>query len=114
MDARTIAAGLLHDTIEDAGVKPKVMEDEFGSEVLTLVQGVTQATARDLMMPAMLHLDEKGYDALLMVHDEGLCENDPKLGSVDEFVKIMCQRPSWGDEDLIIDAKGWDGLRYKK
>ena len=42
VDAHTIAAGLLHDTIEDAGVKPKVIEEKFGSEVLSLVQGVTK------------------------------------------------------------------------
>ncbi len=42
MDAQTIAAGLLHDTIEDAGVRPQTIEDEFNAEVLTLVQGVTK------------------------------------------------------------------------
>ena len=45
MDAHTIAAGLLHDVIEDAGVTTHVMEKEFGSEVLTLVQGVTKLGA---------------------------------------------------------------------
>src|SRR3989344_4221170 len=42
MDMQAIAAGLLHDTIEDAGVKPKTIEDEFSPEVLSLVQGVTK------------------------------------------------------------------------
>src|SRR3990167_9353081 len=42
MDSQAIAAGLLHDTIEDAGVKPKTIEDEFGPEVLSLVEGVTK------------------------------------------------------------------------
>lgn len=42
MDARAIAAGLLHDTIEDAGVKPKDIEEKFGTEVLSLVEGVTK------------------------------------------------------------------------
>lgn len=42
VDAQAIAAGLLHDTIEDAGVKPKQIEDEFGAEVLSLVEGVTK------------------------------------------------------------------------
>ena len=41
-DAQTIAAGLLHDTIEDAGVKPKTIQDEFNAEVLSLVQGATK------------------------------------------------------------------------
>ena len=42
MDAETIAAGLLHDTIEDAGLKSKVLEEEFGKDVLHLVEGVTK------------------------------------------------------------------------
>lgn len=41
-DAETIAAGMLHDTIEDAGVKPKTIEEEFGENVLSLVAGVTK------------------------------------------------------------------------
>lgn len=39
---QTIAAGLLHDTIEDAGIKPQTIQEEFNAEVLTLVQGVTK------------------------------------------------------------------------
>ncbi|MCR4281352.1 MAG: HD domain-containing protein [Candidatus Kaiserbacteria bacterium] len=35
-------AGLLHDSIEDAGVKPLTIKDLFGEEVLTLVEGVTK------------------------------------------------------------------------
>jgi GTP pyrophosphokinase len=45
MDARAIAAGLLHDTIEDAGVKAQTIQDEFGLEVLTMVEGVTKLGA---------------------------------------------------------------------
>lgn len=41
-DSKIIAAGLLHDTIEDGGVKPQTIEDEFNHEVLTIVQGVTK------------------------------------------------------------------------
>lgn len=42
MDAAAIAAGLLHDTIEDAGVKPQTISDQFGPDVLSLVEGVTK------------------------------------------------------------------------
>src|SRR5665213_1658210 len=45
MDARAIAAGLLHDAIEDAGVKASTIEEQFGKEVLTLVEGVTKLGA---------------------------------------------------------------------
>ncbi len=42
MDAKTVAAGLLHDSIEDVGVTPETIKNEFGDEVLFLVQGVTK------------------------------------------------------------------------
>ncbi|OGC88432.1 hypothetical protein A2419_01665 [Candidatus Adlerbacteria bacterium RIFOXYC1_FULL_48_26] len=42
MSAKTIAAGLLHDSIEDVGVKPETIEKEFDKEVRFLVEGVTK------------------------------------------------------------------------
>ncbi|MBI5401003.1 MAG: bifunctional (p)ppGpp synthetase/guanosine-3',5'-bis(diphosphate) 3'-pyrophosphohydrolase [Candidatus Yonathbacteria bacterium] len=42
VDANTIAAGLLHDTIEDADVAPSTIEKEFNKEVLYLVEGITK------------------------------------------------------------------------
>lgn len=42
MDAPTIAAALLHDSIEDVGVTPEEIDREFGPEVLFLVEGVTK------------------------------------------------------------------------
>lgn len=45
LDAQAIAAGLLHDTIEDAGVRPSDIEEQFGKEVLHLVEGVTKLGA---------------------------------------------------------------------
>lgn len=42
MDAPAIAAGLLHDSVEDMGVLPATIEKEFGAEVRCLVDGVTK------------------------------------------------------------------------
>lgn len=42
MDATTIAAGLLHDAIEDARVSREDIEKEFGKEILFIVDGVTK------------------------------------------------------------------------
>ncbi len=42
LDKETIAAGLLHDVLEDTIMTDKEMEEEFGKEVVLLVDGVTK------------------------------------------------------------------------
>lgn len=45
MGPRTISAGILHDTIEDTSVTPKDIEQNFGEEILFLVDGVTKLSS---------------------------------------------------------------------
>ena len=40
-DYQTIAAGFMHDVLEDCDCTPEEMEEEFGREITKLVQGVT-------------------------------------------------------------------------
>lgn len=42
MDTETIAAGLLHDTIEDGAATEDILKKEFGDEIAFLVEGVTK------------------------------------------------------------------------
>ncbi|MEX2052445.1 MAG: RelA/SpoT family protein [Candidatus Paceibacterota bacterium] len=42
MDAQTIAAGFLHDVLEDTDTKEEDMRKEFGDEIIFLVNGVTK------------------------------------------------------------------------
>ncbi len=42
MDEQTLAAGILHDTVEDCGVTIEEVEAQFGHEVAVLVDGVTK------------------------------------------------------------------------
>ena len=42
MDSESVAAGLLHDVIEDTEITAQEVEKEFGHAVLTLVDGVTK------------------------------------------------------------------------
>lgn len=45
MGPRTIAAGLLHDTIEDTKITAAVIKEKFGEEILFLVEGVTKLSS---------------------------------------------------------------------
>ncbi len=42
MGPKTVAAGLLHDIIEDTGVTAATIREEFGPEILFLIEGVTK------------------------------------------------------------------------
>src|SRR5579864_8462827 len=44
MDEPTIAAALLHDTVEDTSVEIDDIRAEFGDEIAALVEGVTKLT----------------------------------------------------------------------
>ncbi len=49
MDATTLAAGLLHDVMEDCGIEYAELESRFGSEVAGLVESVTKLNQLDLI-----------------------------------------------------------------
>lgn len=42
MDAKTIAAGFMHDVLEDTEIKEEEMETRFGKDIVFLVNGVTK------------------------------------------------------------------------
>ena len=42
VDKHTLMASILHDTIEDTGITSEQLGQEFGEDVLNLVQGVTK------------------------------------------------------------------------
>ena len=47
MDDATLAAGLLHDVVEDCGVTREDLAEEFGTEIADLVDGVTKLKLAD-------------------------------------------------------------------
>ena len=48
LDAATVAAGLLHDTIEDTTATPEEIKEMFGAEVAGLVDGMTKLSRMEL------------------------------------------------------------------
>lgn len=85
--------------------------DTYGGK---LVENITQAIARDLLAEAMLRLEDAGYDIVMHVHDEVVCEvPDNSTKSLSEYEAIMAQVPTWA-EGMPIDVEGWVGKRFKK
>ena len=78
-----------------------------------LTENVVQATARDLMATAMMALEVKGYNVILSVHDEIICEVPDDFGSLDEMIDIMTRVPAWA-QGCPINAEGKEGKRYRK
>jgi DNA polymerase len=79
-------------------------------------ENVVQATARDVMVDAMLRLDAAGYRIVLTVHDEILIEYPhPEYAeqALADVARIMTTPPSWAP-DFPITVDGWFGKRYRK
>lgn len=79
-----------------------------------LTENATQATAREVLAPAMLRLDEAGYRLILDVYDEIVAEMPYGKGSVEEFKEIMLESPGKWADDWPISVDVWEGERYKK
>lgn len=69
-----------------------------------LVENIVQATARDVLASAMLRLERAGYPVVLTVHDEVVCDVPNEHGSLEEFMAIMEQRPSWLGCHVPVEA----------
>lgn len=61
----------------------------------------------------MFRLDEASYPIVMHTHDEVVAESPEGEGSLQEFLEIMAERPSWA-QDLPIKVEGWKGERYRK
>jgi len=79
------------------------------------VENIVQAVARDLLAYSMLALDDKGFDIVMHVHDEAICEI-PELDqeqSLENMCEIMGEDVPWA-EGLPLVADGYLTPFYKK
>jgi len=82
--------------------------DTYGGK---LAENVTQAVARDVLVDAMLRLEEAGFPLIGTVHDEVLMEGRDE--DLKQVLGLMRQNPDWA-EDLPLDATGFIDDRFRK
>ncbi|MBO0744821.1 MAG: bifunctional (p)ppGpp synthetase/guanosine-3',5'-bis(diphosphate) 3'-pyrophosphohydrolase, partial [Candidatus Dormibacteraeota bacterium] len=69
LDATTLAAALLHDTVEDTPLTMEELESEFGADVAQLVQGVTNLSRISFRSDQQLHAENIRKMLLAMAED---------------------------------------------
>lgn len=72
MDGATIAAALLHDVVEDAGIELEELEERFGTEIARLVDGVTKVSAAEF--------EQKELEAAGAIRDGALFDRADDAG----------------------------------
>ncbi len=106
-------------------VRPRMTVNRFGSESVSyegigtnrkwtriesygakFCENIVQATARDVLAEAMLRLEKKGFDEVVLEVPEG-------SSSVEEVNEIMAVCPDWC-EGLPLKAAGFESPFYKK
>lgn len=76
------------------------------------VENIIQAISRDILAEAMLRTSAAGYDIVMHVHDEEVCEV-PMGTPVEEICQLMAVTPEWAP-GLILNAAGYECNFYQK
>ncbi|MCK4336629.1 MAG: bifunctional (p)ppGpp synthetase/guanosine-3',5'-bis(diphosphate) 3'-pyrophosphohydrolase [Candidatus Aminicenantes bacterium] len=69
LDKTTIAAGLLHDVLEDTRITPKEVQKAFGKDISLLVEGVTKLSRVQESSPATRHAESVRKIIIAMTDD---------------------------------------------
>ena len=78
-----------------------------------LVENCIQAIARDVMAAGMVAATAAGYNVILTVHDELVCEVKEGHGSAAELATLMTKPLSWAP-GLPLAADGAESEYYSK
>jgi len=80
-----------------------------------LAENATQKVARDVLKTNSLAIDAEGYEIVLPVHDEVVCEvPDNDRFTTERLCAMLAARPWWADETLPLAAAGFETYRYRK
>jgi DNA polymerase len=78
-----------------------------------IMENATQAACREILVPAINRLEKYGYNVILKIYDEAVCEIPENFGSKEEFKEILLEPQPWF-EHWPINADVWTGPRFKK
>jgi len=79
-----------------------------------LFENVCQAVARDVMAANMPRVEAAGYEIVLTIHDELVCEApDTKEFNSEHLSSLLAFKPTWA-LDMPLAAGGYEAYRYRK
>lgn len=79
-----------------------------------LFENVCQAVARDVMAHNMPGIEAAGYEIVLTVHDEVICEApDSDEFNAEHLASLLAANPPWA-LDMPLAAAGFETYRYRK
>lgn len=79
-----------------------------------LVENVTQAAARDVLAGNMPLIENAGYNIVLTVHDEVICEAPDTDDYTDAALSsLLSTNPEWAP-DIPLNAGGFEANHYRK
>ncbi len=77
-------------------------------------ENIVQASSADILMDGLLAADEAGYNPVLSVHDEALCEPPDNSRFTDKGLSALLVQSSLWADGLPLSAKGFTSYRYRK
>jgi DNA polymerase bacteriophage-type len=79
-----------------------------------LFENVCQAVARDVLTHNMPLIEAAGYEVVLTVHDEVICEApDSEEFNAEHLSSLLAANPPWA-QDMPLAAGGFEAYRYRK
>jgi len=78
-----------------------------------LAENFTQAVARDLLAEALLRLETRGFNPILHIHDEVVCQLPKGKRKVHEMEECMAELPEWA-AGMPVAVEGFASERFRK
>ncbi|WP_341352820.1 DNA polymerase [Psychrobacter pygoscelis] len=86
-------------------------QNTYGGKIF---ENICQAMSRDILAHNMHAIDKAGYQIVLTVHDEVICEAPDNADFNHEHLsKLLATNPDWAS-DMPLAAGGFEAYRYRK